>query len=195
MRFVKQVKAAYIALSIAFVCMGLCLLIWPGISAVTICYVLGTASVLYGVIKLFGYFSEDLYQLAFQFDLAAGIFMLVIGILLLFHPDNVLTLLPTVIGLSILIDSVLKLQTAFDAKHFGMDRWWMILLFAIVAAVFGILLLAHPFESMELLMRLMGITILISGIENLCAAFYTIKVTRHAKKETPQYYDVTAQSK
>ena len=116
MRFVKQVKAAYIALSIAFVCMGLCLLIWPGISAVTICYVLGTASVLYGVIKLFGYFSEDLYQLAFQFDLAAGIFMLVIGILLLFHPDNVLTLLPTVIGLSILIDSVLKLQTAFDAK-------------------------------------------------------------------------------
>ena len=72
MRFVKQVKAAYIALSIAFVCMGLCLLIWPGISAVTICYVLGTASVLYGVIKLFGYFSEDLYQLAFQFVVTAA---------------------------------------------------------------------------------------------------------------------------
>ena len=67
MRFVKsRSRQRILRFRFAFVCMGRCLLIWPGISAVMICYVLGTASVLYGVIKLFGYFSEDLYQLAFS---------------------------------------------------------------------------------------------------------------------------------
>lgn len=189
MRFVKQVKIAYILLSAAFVAMGGCLLIWPEISAMTICSVLGAVSILYGVVKLFGYFSDDLYRLAFQFDLAAGIFIIVVGVLLLLHPDNILALLPTVIGLCILIDSVLKLQTAFDARHFGMRRWWAMLLLSLAAAVFGILLLAHPFESMDFLMRLMGITILIDGAENLCTALYTIKVTRRAKKDTAVFYE------
>ena len=115
MRLVKEAKRAYMILSGIFMLVGLCLTIWPEISIVTFCCVLGGLCVIYGIIRLVGYFSKDQYRLAFQFDLALGIFVLVFGIILLFHPRPIIALLPVVIGLYIAIDSVFKLQTALDA--------------------------------------------------------------------------------
>lgn len=178
MRLVKEAKRAYMILSGIFMLVGLCLTIWPEISIVTFCYVLGGLCVVYGIIRLVGYFSKDQYRLAFQFDLALGIFVLVFGIILLFHPRPIIALLPVVIGLYIAIDSVFKLQTALDAKRFGMPRWWLMLILAIVAGGFGILLVFNPFEGAALFMRLIGITLIIDGIQNLWAALALVKVEK-----------------
>lgn len=191
MRIVKQIKAVYVALSALFVLLGVCLLIWPDISAVTLCYVFGSVLILYGVAKLLGYFCEDPYRLAFQFDLAAGILTVVVGALFLLHPDNIIRMLPTVTGLFILLESVLKLQTAFDAKRFGMRRWWLILIASIAAAACGILLLVYPFESVLLLTRIMGIAIIVNGVENLWTALYTVRVRRREKKPSQGLTDET----
>ncbi len=178
MRLVKEAKRAYMILSGIFMLVGLCLTIWPEISIVTFCCVLGGLCVIYGIIRLVGYFSKDQYRLAFQFDLALGIFVLVFGIILLFHPRPIIALLPVVIGLYIAIDSVFKLQTALDAKRFGMPRWWLMLILAIVAGGFGILLVFNPFEGAALFMRLIGITLIIDGIQNLWAALALVKVEK-----------------
>lgn len=178
MRLVKEAKRAYMILSGIFMLVGLCLTIWPEISIVTFCCVLGGLCVIYGIIRLVGYFSKDRYRLAFQFDLALGIFVLVFGIILLFHPRPIIALLPVVIGLYIAIDSVFKLQTALDAKRFGMPRWWLMLILAIVAGGFGILLVFNPFEGAALFMRLIGITLIIDGIQNLWAALALVKVEK-----------------
>ncbi|MFQ9732082.1 MAG: hypothetical protein ACLT8X_11075 [Mediterraneibacter faecis] len=37
----------------------------------------------YGIIKMIGYFSKDLYCLAFQYDLACGIFLIILGVVAL----------------------------------------------------------------------------------------------------------------
>ena len=178
MRLVKEAKRAYMILSGIFMLVGLCLTIWPEISIVTFCCVLGGLCVIYGIIRLVGYFSKDQDRLAFQFDLALGIFVLVFGIILLFHPRPIIALLPVVIGLYIAIDSVFKLQTALDAKRFGMPRWWLMLILAIVAGGFGILLVFNPFEGAALFMRLIGITLIIDGIQNLWAALALVKVEK-----------------
>lgn len=178
MRLVKEAKRAYMILSGIFMLVGLCLTIWPEISIVTFCCVLGGLCVIYGIIRLVGYFSKDQYRLAFQFDLALGIFVLVFGIILLFHPRPIIALLPVVIGLYIAIDSVFKLQTALDAKRFGMPRWWLMLILAIVAGGFGILLVFNPFEGAALFMRLIGITLIIDGIQNWWAALALVKVEK-----------------
>lgn len=48
-------------------------------SALFFCRVIGAVSLFYGVSKILGYFSHDLYNLAFQFDLALGVFTLIFG--------------------------------------------------------------------------------------------------------------------
>ena len=37
----------------------------------------------YGIIKIIGYFSKDLYCLAFQYDFACGVFLIVLGMIVL----------------------------------------------------------------------------------------------------------------
>ena len=104
--------------------------------------------------------------------------LLLVAFFLLFHPRPIIALLPVVIGLYIAIDSVFKLQTALDAKRFGMPRWWLMLILAIVAGGFGILLVFNPFEGAALFMRLIGITLIIDGIQNLWAALALVKVEK-----------------
>lgn len=180
MRFVRSAKAGFVLLSAALILGGGCLLIWPGVSATAICIALGVVSVFYGIIRLLGYFSNDLYRLAFQFDLAVGLLTIILGGVLILHPRDVLSNLPIVIGLILLVDSVLRLQTAIDAKHFGMGKWWLILVLAIGGAALGTALLLRPYDSGRVLVRLVGLTLLIDGCENLLACLYTVKVPRRS---------------
>lgn len=183
MKAVKYIKAVFAAVSAAFIIMGACLLIWPDISVGVICTVLGVVAVLYGVVKLFGYFSNDLYRLAFQFDLALGVLSVVLGALLLAYPRGVMGVLPVLAGVFVLIESVLRIQTSIDARHFGMRRWWMILILAVGGSALGILMLLNPFASGRVIVRVMGLTLAVDGAESLLAGLYTIKVPRRSSAE------------
>ena len=180
MRFVRSAKAGFVLLSAALILGGGCLLIWPGVSATAICIALGVVSVFYGIIRLLGYFSDVLYRLAFQFDLAVGLLTIILGGVLILHPRDVLSNLPIVIGLILLVDSVLRLQTSIDAKHFGMEKWWAILLVSIAGMAVGTSLLLRPFESSRALVRLMGAALMLHGGENLLVCLYTVKVPRRS---------------
>ena len=182
---VRLVRAAFAAISCFFCILGLALLIWPGAAAAALCTLLGGAAVICGAVKLMGYFSNDLYRLAFQFDLAAGILTIIVGLLLLLRPWNVLTALPVVIGLFILADSALRLQTSIDARHFGMKKWWVMLLLSVCGALLGTLLLLRPFQSSLALIRLLGLGLAVDGAQNLLAGLYTIKVPRRSGPADP----------
>lgn len=183
MDLIRCLRGAFLILSAGLMVGGACLLLHPDVSAVTICMALGVLSILCGAVRLAGYFSNDLYRLAFQFDLAVGILSILMGLILLLHPDRVLVYLPIVTGVFILVDSVLRLQTAIDARHFGMSKWWAILLVSLGGTVLGAILLLRPFESGLALVRLLGLTLLLDGGECLVTGIYTIKVPRRSSAD------------
>ena len=49
-------------------------------SPIGICLIFGIYMIIYGAVKIMGYFAKDAYQLAFQFDLALGIVIAIVGI-------------------------------------------------------------------------------------------------------------------
>ena len=173
------VKRGFAAASAAFMAAGLYLLACPGMPS-AVCLFLGVVFVVYGVVKLMGYFSDDLYRLAFQFDLGVGILTILVGAVLLLRLRDRLALLPMVIGAFVLVDSVLRLQTALDARHFGMGKWWVLLAGAAAGAVMGAILLLLVVENGRSLTRLLGLTLLVDGGENLLACLYTVKVPRRS---------------
>ena len=69
---VRFVRIVFAGVSGLFCALGLALLLWPE-TAAGLCVLLGAAVIACGAVKLMGYFSDDLYRLAFQFDLAAGL--------------------------------------------------------------------------------------------------------------------------
>ena len=85
---IKIAKTGYIVLSVAFCVLGILLMFFPAFSAELACNILGVAMIAFGGIKIIGYFSKDLYRLAFQFDLAIGLLFAVMGILVLVYPTQ-----------------------------------------------------------------------------------------------------------
>ena len=191
MKFIKRAKAAYIAICAVIAVIGLVLIIFPEISMLAICYFLGIAAIVFGIVKITGYFSSDPYGLAFQFDLAFGIIAIVLGAVVVIHPGNIIALVPIIMGIYFMTDGIMKIQTAVDAKRFGIRRWWLILISAIAIGIMGLLLLVNPFEGAVTLTVLLGITLLADGIANICIAAYTVKaIKKEATTDNKIYIEI-----
>lgn len=179
----KLAKNAYIVMSILFVALGACLIIWPDCSMAVFCTAVGIMLIVYGLIKILGYFSRDFYCLAFQFDLAFGVLLAAVGIIIIVRRDVVLNLIFGIFGILILADALFKIQISIDAKKFGLNLWWRILLVAILTGTLGFMLLIRPFEAAEVMMILVGVSILFEGILNLCVVVYTVKIIKNQKQD------------
>ena len=114
-------RDGYIVMSIVFYIAGLTYMLLPEISPMTICISSGIALIAYGIIKIIGYCSNDLYCLAFQYDLACGIFLIVLGVIMLCSSTKLIPYLSVGLGALVLLDSLLTIQTSKDAKQFGLQ--------------------------------------------------------------------------
>ena len=72
-------KVGYIVMSLVFCGVGAAFILRPEPSMAVIGRALGIALVVFGGVKLVGYFSGDLFRLAFQYDLAFGILLIALG--------------------------------------------------------------------------------------------------------------------
>lgn len=182
MNGLKKIKIIYSMLAVIFIIFGICLMIRPELSLTIICRLAGALFLIYGFVKINGYFSRDIYELAFQFDFAMGLFSLAIGCALIFFVDGVITFFPTFMGVVILTDAVFKIQTSLDAKRFGLAKWWLILLMAVLAGIAGFLLIIYPQEASGLIIMFVGFNLIIDGILNLWIVIYTVRIMKQTKE-------------
>lgn len=179
----QTAKAGYIVISLLLGLLGVFLFCQPDVSTAAVGDLAGILLVIFGIFKLIGYFSKDLYRLAFQFDLAFGCLLVILGIVILTKPQNLLHFLCVVTGLYVTADGLMKLQTAYDARRFGIGSWWVILAAALLTAVLGILLLVRPAQSVRLLTQIFGIVLAAEGLLNLLTVLMTVKIVRHQKPD------------
>lgn len=179
-------KIGYIVLSVLICLLGLTLVAVPDFSVSLLCWLGGILLTAFGCIRIVGYFSRDLYRLAFQYDLAFGILMIILGLVLILRTDAMVHILCLLLGLSVLADALLKVQIAIDARAFGIRRWWMILATAVVTGSVGLLLLLRPAAGAQVIMVLMGISFLGEGLMNLTTVLCAVQIL---KKQYPKIID------
>lgn len=178
MNGIKNFKNMYSILTICLILVGAVLLIAPGNALDVVCIIFGIYMIIYGAVKIMGYFAKDAYQLAFQFDLALGIVIAIVGIVFVCRTARVVQLLSTCIGIVMLVDATFKIQTSIDSKRFGISRWWLMLILAVIVAAIGILLILMPGETTRLMVRLIGLNLCMDGILNLVIVIDTVKTDK-----------------
>lgn len=175
---IRIAKMGYIFVSILFCVLGCILIIKPDISAMFLCKSSGIIMIIFGLVKIIGYFSKDTYRLAFQYDLACGILLILLGIILIIHTEPMLSVFSLIFGLYILADALLKIQIAIDSKDFGISRWWGILITAILTGTFGFLLIFQHSMGLRALMTIFGLSLITEGLMNLVTIFTAVKIIR-----------------
>lgn len=160
---------------------GVVVLLCPEISISALCRLIGMLVLLSGIVKLFGYFAKDLYQLAFQYDLALGIITMPLGVLMMLAPGLFSKVLVFAAAAYVLVNAIFTIQTAVEAKQFGIRKWWLLLIGAVVSGMIGALLLLRPYESAAAITRLIGIAFIADGLQNLLVAVLTIRIRQDRK--------------
>ena len=180
---IKAAKIGYVMISVLLCVMGIVLIAVPDFSVTLLCKLGGGIMMLFGLVKIIGYCSKDLYRLAFQFDLAFGILFMALGIILIIRTDVMVNLICIVMGICVLADALLKIQISIDSKTFGIQKWWLILAMAILTGVAGFLLVFRPSESIQIIMILFGIALITEGVLNLITILIAVKIIRHQMPE------------
>lgn len=178
----RTAKIGYIVISAILCAMGITLIAVPEFSAALIGRICGITLMIFGCVKLIGYFSKDLYRLAFQYDLAFGILMIVLGVVLMVRPGGLMNFISLILGISILADSLFKIQIALESRRFGISKWWLILACALITGAFGLILLFRPEEG-SVLTVLLGISLLSEGILNLGTVLTAVKIIKHQQPD------------
>lgn len=190
MKSVKKANRIFIGISAAMLVLGICLVLWPKISAAVLCYVLGTIMLLAGIIRVACYIQRESWEVNYYYELPFGVVEIFVAVILYLRPQNAAIIIPTVIGIMVSFNSIFKLQFAMDLKRACVNKWWGMIVFSIVGIVHGFLLMLNPFRGSATLMILLGLSLIVNSIENICTIMNDAKKTR---KETPvreDYIDV-----
>ena len=172
-------KVGYIIISILIGVLGIVLIAVPNFSVSLLCRLGGGILILFGIVKIISYCSNDLYRLAFQYDLAIGILLIALGAILILRTRIMTSLICVLLGIYTLADALLKIQISVDSKAFGIRQWWLILVVAIITGVVGFLLVFRPSENARIVMILLGLALLMEGALNFITVLTSVKVNHH----------------
>ena len=168
----RYVKSGMMLLSIAYIVIGMMLLIMPQTSLLWICYAFGAVVLLTGIVCLIQYARIRGTGFTAPFMLVGGVITAGLGIFTLAKPQVVASFLPVVFGIFIVVDGLSRIGSAIDlAKRKG-QKWWVLLLLSIVSVALGILLVLHPFGAAVSVVMVCGILLIVEGAMNLGCILY-----------------------
>ena len=178
----KDLKRDFILVAVAGFILGLLLLLFPESSGLIICYICAAAVVIFGVMHLVSYFIHKAPEHIFRYDLAQGLIGLALGIYLFMRPELLLGVLPMVLGIVVIVDSVIKLQNSFDLARLGYRFWWISLILSLCTGTLGALMLLNPFATAQVLLMFIGISLISNSLVDFWNVLFLSRRIRQVKK-------------
>ena len=176
----KIAKHGYIILSVILCALGMVRIALPQFPAERFSQLCGGAFIAFGCIRLIGFYSKDLYRLAFQYDFEFGILVVSLGALIFIKPGRFVGLTCILMGSLVLADALFKVRITQDAKSFGIEQWWLLRIFAIATSVLGGALVCCFGTQRNILF---GLTLIAEGVLSISTALVLVKIIQYQVKE------------
>ena len=167
-------------LSVAFCVVCGVLLIVFGEPAVRIsAYIAAGVMLILGIWGIIVYLRSGEQERIRQSNMAIGLILVVAGAMLAFNPDYLKEFLPFIWGLALLFGGFQKIQYAFDEKTVKVEKWWIMLIFAAVSIILGIVSLLKPAFLGDSRFLIIGIMLVLEAVLDLTVFL----LLRHALKK------------
>ena len=162
--FFRKMQGSYIVMAVAYVVFGLSLLIKPELSTTVICYAIGAVCVIYAIANLIKYFTGSMNRMYIEPDFVLSVIICVFGIVTIVRPSVIISILPFIVGIVLVFSGLIKVQDGINLKRFNYDRWFLVLGFAVISVILGIVVLLNPFGTGLLFTRIVGLFFTVDGV-------------------------------
>lgn len=175
MSILKSDKRELICSGAVYLLIGFLMCAWPVGTAGVMCVIAGVAMIAGGVLKGATYFRTKDYGIMPRVDFASAAIQVIIGILLAARPDVFMSLVPFILAMLVLVNSVFQMQTALELHALKYKAWWHHLVVSLVCGVLAIVMMFDPLGSYRIVAVFMGLAFLAGGAADLWTALYLTK--------------------
>lgn len=163
----KRPENGYLVISIIELILGVVLLIWPVSSLVVVCIAMGIGLLVAGIMGLVQGVQVPVVGVLTQ---GASIVSIVVGLALICAHSFFIAIIPLTFGLIILVGSLYKLLQALNGPQQGSSKVGGVVL-SVVMMILALAIMVHPFGTMDVIMRFVGVLLIINAAVDLWYLF------------------------
>lgn len=168
----KKSQWTYILASVIFIILGIMLIFDPINTGRRLVFLFGGALIAYGAFRLVSYFAKTKGEKNVSIDVIIGTVLCIGGLAVIILSGKIGDILSIILGAFLIIDGMLKIQTAINAKRSGIDSWFMVLIFSLICIAIGCVLIFVTFSD-SVMWIILGVAFLFDGVQNLVSAIYS----------------------
>lgn len=193
MDFLKKIKIGMLGSSVVTLIIGLVLLIKPLGAMTAVCSMVGVFLLVLGVFGLLNHFVFNA-GMSSSFELGVNIIETLLGFYIVMNPGSIIEFIFLILAVVLFVHGFHDMDTAMKMKKSGYHKWWGTFTIAVVTILLGVLALTKPFESTEILLRVVGASLVFDGATDLLVLHRTSKILQNAR-EKAEPIDVDAEIK
>ena len=123
MKMLKELKWEAILTGVLYILLGIVALVIPETMQKTLGYLIGIVLIVAGLISIICYLLRDARENYYHNEFVFGILGIVLGAVVLYKVEIVISLIPFILGVLVLCSGCSKLQDAIDLKRLGYSSW------------------------------------------------------------------------
>ena len=158
-------------------------LVIPETMQKTLGYLIGIVLIVAGLVSIICYLLRDARENYYHNEFVFGILGMVLGAVVLYKVEIVISLIPFILGVLVLCSGCSKLQDAIDLKRLDYGSWLGLLIVAAINIILGVVLIYNPFKAAILLFRVLGVVLILSGAGDCFSTIYFARKLRRFKQE------------
>lgn len=142
--------------SIILMIIGVLLILQSEITIITISYLIGTLLIAMGAIAIIKFIKNINNVAREELDIFYGVVTIILGVIVVYNPEAIASIIPIIIGIGIIINSATKLQYALELRESLNNQWKTTVVISIISAVCGVILICNPFKGAVVIMQIIG---------------------------------------
>ncbi|MDE5587498.1 MAG: DUF308 domain-containing protein [Bacilli bacterium] len=174
----KKIFVTSLVTSIIMMVMGVFLLMKPDFVLTTLSTIVGLIILIPGIISLVDYFKTQ-----YMPNLVVGVILGILGLLFIFNPKFISSILPFVLGIFFIINGLSRLQYAIEMKKNKVPEYGPSLISSILILGCGVLLIINPFSGAMAITQVIGIFMIIYATLDIYNAVTTKQKVKDFVKE------------
>lgn len=185
-KLMKKFFRSSLITSLFLIALGLLLIFQSDAVIYSISYIIGGILIAIGVLAIIKFIQNTNNEQKAELDIVYGIVSVILGIIVIKNPEAIASIIPTILGISIVISSATKLQYAFELKANGNNLWKTTMVISIISTLCGIVLIFNPFKALSSFTKIVGIFIAIYAILDMISTFAikrNVKIFQETMKE------------
>ena len=141
MKMLKELKWEAILTGVLYILLGIVALLIPETMQKTLGYLIGVVLIVAGLVSIICYLLRDARENYYHNEFVFGILGIVLGAVVLYKVEIVISLIPFILGVLVLCSGCSKLQDAIDLKRLGYGSWLGLLIVAAINIILGVVLI------------------------------------------------------